>query len=469
MMYDVVIIGSGPGGYVCAIRAAQHGLKVCIIEKESLGGVCLNWGCIPTKSLLHSASVFSYIKKASDYGFNTKIDGVDIQKVVQNSRNTVKKLTSGVEMLLKKNKITITKGVAQIVDKNTVSVTNNEGKIENITTKNIVLATGATARKLPNVEYDENLICTAKGAMMPAKIPQNIVIIGGGVIGMEFASFYSQMGSNVTILEAASDVLQTEDVEIRESFKKIITTKNNIKIHTGVKIGQIKKSQNDVSISFVENEKEQTINAEKLIVSIGVIPNISNIGLEKNNIQVDKNCIQINGFCQTNVPNIFAIGDVTQGPWLAHKASHEGIISADYIAYNAKLVSHKPHCINRNNIPACIYTKPQIASIGLTEEAVKNMKIEYNVGKFAAIGNGKALASHDDDAFVKTITDKKTGEILGVHMIGEHVTELISNFAIVKNGELIDEDIMNTIFPHPTISEMIHESVLDTHKKAIHK
>jgi dihydrolipoamide dehydrogenase len=468
-MYDVVVIGSGPGGYVCAIRAAQNGLKVCIVEKESLGGVCLNWGCIPTKSLLHSASVFSYIKKAGDYGFNAKVEGIDIKKIVQNSRNTVGKLTSGVEMLLKKNKVTIVKGVAQIVDKNTVSIASNDNKIENITTKNIVLATGATARKLLDIEYDENLICTAKGAMMPEKMPKNLVVIGGGVIGMEFASFYSQMGSNVTILEAANDVLQTEDGEIRQSFKKIITTKQNIKIHTGVKIGEIVKSQNDVSVSFVENEKTQTINTDKLIVSIGIIPNISNIGLEKNNIQIDKNCVKINEFCQTSVPNIFAIGDVTQGPWLAHKASHEGIIAADYIAYNAKLTNHKPHGINRNNIPACIYTKPQIASIGLTEEKLKEMKIEYNVGKFSAIGNGKALASHDDDAFVKTITDKKTGEILGVHMIGEHVTELISNFAIVKNGELIDEDIVNTIFPHPTISEMIHESVLDTHKKAIHK
>ena len=463
--FDITVIGSGPGGYVAAIKAAQLGFSVCIIEKSDLGGVCLNWGCIPTKSLLHFADLYNNIKKSQNYGISVGNLSLDINKIVENSRNSVKQLSSGVAILMKKNKITTLFGYAKIITKNEISIElNNE--VSHINTKYIIIATGASARVLPNLNIDENLICTAKGAMTPKQIPQNVTIIGGGVIGIEFAYFYNSIGSKVTILEMAPNILMTEDLEISKKMHDKLIAKG-INIITHININSIIEKNNAEEISY---NKDQIIICDKLILAIGIIPNINNIGLENINIKIhEKGFIETDKYNKTNIDNIYAIGDVTSGPWLAHKASHEGVIASSHIAQKeGKSSTQHIHELNKTNIPSCIYTDPQIASIGLREQDLTN-KDDYNIGYFSGIGNGKAIVSDNTDAFIKIITDKTTGEIIGCHMIGKNVSELIHSIAGFKNSEMIVDDIINTVFPHPTLSEMIHEASLDTKLLAIHK
>lgn len=461
--FDLVVIGGGPAGYVAAIRASQNGLSVCLVEKEHMGGICLNWGCIPTKALLKCADVYNTAKKASEFGVHLKIDSIDISEMVKHSRETSQKLTGGIGMLMKKHKITVKNGTAKLTSKNTVKINDSEV----VEALNIIIATGASARKIDQWGVDEEIVCTYKGAMIPKTLPKNLVVIGGGVIGMEFASFYNSIGASVTVLELGKDILQTEDREIVKLARKEFE-KKGIKILTDVKDIKVSNSKTTADISYEHGGKLFNEKFDKAICSIGVVPNIKNIGIEEIGIELEKNYIKTNEWMQTNIENIFAIGDVTKGPWLAHKASHEGIVATDFIAKKLGKNTH-PHKINYLNIPACIYSNPQISSIGLTEERCKELGYNVKVGRFSYIGNGKALAMKDSTTFIKVIFDSRTGEILGTHMIGVDVTEMIHSISVAKQAELTEEDIMNTIFPHPTVSEMIHESVLDAYGVAIHK
>ena len=476
--FDVCVIGAGPGGYVSAIRCAKNGLSVACVEKQDVGGVCLNWGCIPTKALLHSAELINATRECEKYGAKVDLSGIDINKIVSHSRDVVKKLTSGVEMLFKKNKISLFRGYGRFINKNTLEIEYPDKTKEKITAKYFVIATGATPRLLDGYDVDEKTICTYRGAMVPTSIPKQVVIIGGGVIGVEFATFYNSIGCNVSILERSDDILMMEDCEIRDRVKKAYSLKG-IDIHVGVEnIKSLKKEKSKsavVDIQYEENGKQFVIHADKVILAVGVVPNINNIGIEKIGVKVAGNGIQTDEFCKTNVDNVFAIGDITATPWLAHKASKEGVIVADYIAFlerktdNKAGLIKKPIPMNKNNIPSCIYTFPQIASIGLTEDEVKKQNIKYKVGKFFAVGNGKSLASDQLDNFVKVLTNFNTGELLGAHIIGDNATEIIHAFAIGKTAELLPEDFENTIFSHPTVSEMIPEAFLDLDNMSIHK
>lgn len=468
-MYDICIIGSGPGGYVCAIRAAQLGLKVALIEKEStLGGVCLNRGCIPTKALLHCSKTVRSLKYASEIGVEIGKFSVNLEKMVEYSRKVVDQLTSGVAMLMKKNKIDVISGTAEFVSKNKIKVLSKDGE-KTIDAKNFVVAVGATARKIPGVEFDEQDICSAKGAMLRKKLPESLVIIGGGVIGIEFASFYSGIGSKVTVLEAVKDILMTEDHDIRKKMNDILK-KDGITVNTNSFVKKIEKSGKKVNIEFEKDGKIEKISSDMVIIAIGIVPNSDSVKPDLVQIKRDKwNFIEIDDHCKTNIDNIYAIGDVTnKTPWLAHKASHEGIFVAEEIAAKLKNQKSHSHKINYLNVPSCIYSYPQVASIGLTEEKALEKGLKIKIGNFAAVGNGKALASHDTNAFVKTIFDEKTGEILGCHIISHDASEMIHSIGIAKSSELTDLDLINNIFAHPTVSEMIHESVLSANKRSIH-
>jgi len=473
-MFDVCVLGSGPGGYVSAIRCAQNGLSTVCVEKSDIGGICLNWGCIPTKALLHCAESLNVVKESKTFGVELKVENVDINKIVEYSRNVVKKLSSGVEMLFKKNKVQLVKGYGVFKDKNTLEVKTNDGKIEIIKAKYFVIATGASPRiKEYENEIDNDLICTYKGAMLPKTIPEKLVIIGGGVIGVEFASFYNSIGSKVVLLQHNKDILTTEDDEIRKKAKNLFI-KNGIDIKTEAKILSHKiiekNNKKQVEIEYEINGEKQKIVADKLILSIGVIPNIEGFGLEKTGVLVDKNCIKTDEMCKTNINNIYAIGDCTYGPWLAHKASREGIIVADDIANKEwKLKHSKMVKLNKNNIPSCVYSFPQIASIGLTEEKCKEQGLEYRIGTFSGVGNGKSIATNELDNFIKVIFDKKTNELLGCHMIGANMTEMIHAISVGKSAELLPDDFDATIFAHPTVSEIIPEAILDAFGIAIHK
>lgn len=465
--FDICIIGSGPGGYVSAIRAAQLGLKVALIEKEHVGGVCLNWGCIPTKALLHCAHVYRESSHSEQFGISCKAT-FDIKKIVEHSRNTVNTLTSGVSMLLKKNKITLITGEASFIDKNTISIKSKD-KTEQLKSQYFVIATGASARKLPNTDFEEETICTYKGAMVPTSMPKELIIIGGGVIGIEFASFYCAFGVKVTILEGLGRILTTEDEEVASKMHKILE-KQGITIKTNIKVESVTKNKNIATVKYTQDNKAHEIKADKAIISIGVVPNTDKINLEALKVAINPNkSIKVNNICETNIQNIYAIGDVASAPLLAHKASHEGIIAAESIAYKLKKYCKKPHGINAKNIPACIYSYPQIASVGLTEEAAKSEKKNIKIGKFTAIGNGKSIATNDSEGFIKIILDKETDEILGAHIIGNNAAELIQGYTIAKTGELVGTDIINTIFPHPTVSEMMQEAVMDANGSALHK
>jgi dihydrolipoamide dehydrogenase len=459
--YDLIVLGSGPGGYVAAIRAAQLGLKVAIIERENLGGICLNWGCIPTKALLRSAEIFHYMQHAGDYGLIATGISADINAVVKRSRGVAKQLNQGIGHLMKKNKITVHMGDGAITAPGKLTVT-KDGKAEELTAKNIIIATGARARDLPFAPADGKRIWTYRHAMVPPAMPTKLLVIGSGAIGIEFASFYNDMGAAVTVVEMLDRVVPVEDADVSTFLEKALT-KQGMTIMTGAGVETIKASASGISASIKGKDgKVVTSEFSHVIVAVGIVPNTENIGLEALGIKTTKGHIDTDAMCRTNVPGIWAIGDVTAPPWLAHKASHEGVIAAEAIA------GGHPHAIDQLNIPGCTYCHPQIASVGLTEAKAKAAGYDVKVGNFPFIGNGKAIALGEAEGFIKTVFDAKTGELLGAHMIGAEVTELIQGYTVGKTAELVEADFMGTVFPHPTLSEMMHESVLSAYGRALH-
>jgi dihydrolipoamide dehydrogenase len=464
--YDVVVLGSGPGGYVAAIRAAQLGLKTAIVEREQLGGICLNWGCIPTKALLRSAEVFHQIQNAEKYGLSAGQTGFDLQKVVQRSRAVAKQLNQGVTHLMKKNKIAVHMGEGKLTGKGKLSVS-REGKTAELSYKHIIVATGARARELPFAKSDGKRIWTYRTAMTPPEMPTELLVIGSGAIGIEFASFYSDLGAKVTVVEMLDRVVPVEDAEVSEALAKSLT-KQGMTLHTRAGVESLKADAKGVTATIkTADGKTSEHKFSHAIVAVGIVPNTEDVGLDALGVQMTRGHIDTDELCRTTVPGIWAIGDVTAPPWLAHKASHEGVTAAEAIAKEMGKDTH-PHATDPKNIPGCTYCRPQVASVGLTEAAAKEKGYEVKVGKFPFIGNGKAIALGETDGFVKTVFDAKTGELLGAHMIGAEVTELIQGYTIGKTAELVETDFINTVFPHPTLSEMMHESVLAAFGRVIH-
>ena len=459
--YDLIVLGSGPGGYVAAIRASQLGLKTAIVERELLGGICLNWGCIPTKALLRSAEIYHYMQHAGDYGLTAANISADIDAVVKRSRGVAKQLNQGVTHLMKKNKISVHMGDGVLKSANTIVIT-KDGKTEEISAKNIIRATGARARDLPLAPADGKRIWTYRHAMVPPEMPSKLLVIGSGAIGIEFASFYNDMGAEVTVVEMLDRVVPVEDEDVSAFLEKALT-KQGMTIMTGAGVEELKASAKGVSAK-IKGRDGKVIAAEfsHCIVAIGIVPNTENIGLEALGAQMDRSFLNTDPMCRTSVPGLWAIGDITAPPWLAHKASHEGVIAAEAIA------GGHPHAMDPRNIPGCTYCHPQIASVGLTEAKAKDAGYTVKVGKFPFIGNGKAIALGEAEGFIKTVFDAKTGELLGAHMIGAEVTELIQGYAVGKTAELVEQDFMNTVYPHPTLSEMMHESVLGAYGKMLH-
>jgi dihydrolipoamide dehydrogenase len=459
--YDLIVLGSGPGGYVAAIRAAQLGLKVAIIERENLGGICLNWGCIPTKALLRSAEIFHYMSHAGDYGLIASGISADIDAVVKRSRGVAKQLNQGIGHLMKKNKIAVHMGDGTITAPGKLTVS-KDGKAEELTAKNIIIATGARARDLPFAPADGKRIWTYRHAMVPPEMPTKLLVIGSGAIGIEFASFYNDMGAKVTVVEMLDRVVPVEDADVSTFLEKALT-KQGMTIMTSAGVETIEVGASGVKAAIKGKDgKVTTSEFSHVIVAVGIVPNTENIGLEALGIKTTKGHIDTDAMCRTNVPGIWAIGDVTAPPWLAHKASHEGVIAVEAIA------GGHPHAMNPLNIPGCTYCHPQIASVGLTEAKAKAAGYDVKVGNFPFIGNGKAIALGEAEGFIKTVFDAKTGELLGAHMIGAEVTELIQGYTVGKTAELVEADFMGTVFPHPTLSEMMHESVLSAYSRALH-
>ncbi|WP_397584770.1 dihydrolipoyl dehydrogenase [Sphingorhabdus sp.] len=459
--YDLVVLGSGPGGYVAAIRAAQLGLKVAIVERENLGGICLNWGCIPTKALLRSAEIYHYMQHAGDYGLTAANISADIDAVVKRSRGVAKQLNQGVTHLMKKNKITVHMGDGKLLAANTLSVT-KDGKTEELTAKNIIIATGARARDLPFAPADGKRIWTYRHAMVPPEMPKKLLVIGSGAIGIEFASFYNDMGADVTVVEMLDRIVPVEDADVSAFLEKALT-KQGMTIMTGAGVESLNPTATAVSATIKGKDgKVVTSEFTHCIVAIGIVPNTENIGLEALGVEMDRGFLKTDANCRTNVLGLWAIGDITAPPWLAHKASHEGVIAAETIA------GGDPHAMDPLNIPGCTYCHPQVASVGLTEAKAKEAGYEVKVGNFPFMGNGKAIALGEAEGFIKTVFDGKTGELLGAHMVGTEVTELIQGYTIGKTAELVEADFMHTVFPHPTLSEMMHESVLGAYGKMLH-
>jgi dihydrolipoamide dehydrogenase len=459
--YDLIVLGSGPGGYVAAIRASQLGLKTAIVERETLGGICLNWGCIPTKALLRSAEIYHYMQHAGDYGLKAAEISADIDAVVKRSRGVAKQLNQGVTHLMKKNKITVHMGDGKITAPGKLTVT-KDGKTEELTSKNIILATGARARDFPGVPADGKRIWTYRHAMVPAEMPTKLLVIGSGAIGIEFASFYNDMGAEVTVVEMMDRIVPVEDSEVSDFLEKALV-KQGMTIMTGAGVEELKASDNGVSAKIKGKDgKVVTADFSHCIVAIGILPNTENIGLEALGVEMDRGFLKTDPMCRTNVAGLWAIGDITAPPWLAHKASHEGVIAVEAIA------GGHPHAMDPLNIPGCTYCHPQVASVGLTEAKAKELGYELKVGKFPFIGNGKAIALGEAEGFIKTVFDAKTGELLGAHMVGAEVTELIQGYTVGKTAELVETDFINTVFPHPTLSEMMHESVLGAYGKMLH-
>jgi len=464
--YDLVVLGSGPGGYVAAIRAAQLGLKTAIVERELLGGICLNWGCIPTKALLRSAEVLHLMKNAESYGLSAGKAGFDLAKVVQRSRAVAKQLNQGVAHLMKKNKIAVVMGEGKLTGKGKLTVT-TEGKTTELQCKHVIVATGARARELPFAKSDGKRIWTYRHAMTPPEMPTDLLVIGSGAIGIEFASFYADLGAKVTVVEMLDRVVPVEDSEVSDHLAKSLT-KQGLTIHTRAGVESLKADSNGVTAKIKTSDgKTSEHRFSHAIVAVGIAPNTENIGLEQLGVQMTKGHIDTDDHCRTSAAGIWAIGDVTAPPWLAHKASHEGVTAAEAIAKELGKDAH-PHATDPKNIPGCTYCRPQVASVGLTEAAARERGYEVKVGKFPFIGNGKAIALGETDGFVKTVFDAKTGELLGAHMIGAEVTELIQGYTIGKTAELVEQDFINSVFPHPTLSEMMHESVLAAFGRVIH-
>lgn len=460
--HDLVVIGGGPGGYVAAIRAAQLGMNVGLIEANHLGGICLNWGCIPTKTLLRSSEIFHLLHRLDEFGLFAKDVSFDLGKIVKRSRDVAGQLSKGVQHLLKKNKVTVYDGWGKLQGQGKITVEKDGKTRETLAAKHIILATGARARQLPGLEPDGKQVWSYREALVAPKVPKSLLVIGSGAIGIEFASFFQSLGAKVTVVEVMDRILPVEDEEI-SAFARKAFEKQGMKIITGASVSKLDKRSNEVTATIKTAKGEEKLVIETVISAVGITPNTENIGLEKTKIKLDRGHIVTNEWLQTDEPGIYAIGDVTAPPWLAHKASHEGVICVEKIAEQKHV-----HPLIKSNIPGCTYCMPQIASVGLTEKAAKEKGYKIKVGRFPFIGNGKAIALGEAEGLVKTIFDEKTGELLGAHMIGAEVTEMIQGYGIAKTLETTEEDLMHTIFPHPTLSEMMHESVLDAYGKVIH-
>ncbi|QFT99588.1 Dihydrolipoyl dehydrogenase [Roseovarius sp. THAF8] len=458
--YDMIVIGAGPGGYVAAIRGAQLGLKVAVVEREHLGGICLNWGCIPTKAMLRSSEVFHLMHRAKEFGLKAEKIDYDLDAVVKRSRDVAKQLTSGVGHLMKKNKITTIMGEAKLTAKDKVSVKTEKGS-EELTAKTIVLATGARARELPGLEADGDLVWTYKHALKPPRMPKKLLVIGSGAIGIEFASFYNTLGAETTVVEVMDRILPVEDAEIAKFAKKAFE-KQGMKIMEKSTVKQLDRAKGKVTAHIETGGKTEKLEFDTVISAVGIVGNTENLGLEDLGIKVDRSHVVVDEYCRTGVDGIYAIGDLAGAPWLAHKASHEGVMVAELAA------GAHPHPVRPDSIAGCTYCHPQVASVGLTEAKAKEAGYEVKIGNFPFIGNGKAIALGEAEGMIKTVFDAKTGELLGAHMVGAEVTELIQGYVVGRQLETTEEDLMHTVFPHPTLSEMMHESVLDAYGRAVH-
>jgi dihydrolipoamide dehydrogenase len=467
--FDIIVIGSGPGGYVTAIRAAQLGFKTAVVERDFLGGICSNWGCIPTKALLRSAEIFHYLQHAKDYGVSAENVGFDPRAVVDRSRKVAQRMNTGVGFLLKKNKVTVIWGEATIDAPGKLSVKASRSEAPKgavgagvYQAKHIIVATGARPRVLPGIEPDKKLVWTYFEAMVPERMPKSLLVIGSGAIGIEFASFFRTMGADVTVVEVLPQILPVEDAEIA-AFARKAFEKQGMKILTGAKVTRLDKKADSVTATIDDGKGgTQSLSVERVISAVGVVGNVESLGLEKLGVKIDRGTIVVDGIGKTNVPGIYAIGDVAGPPMLAHKAEHEGVVCVEAIK------GLDPHPLDKLRIPGCTYCHPQIASVGLTEKAAKDQGREIKVGRFPFVGNGKAVALGEDQGLVKTIFDAKTGQLLGAHLVGAEVTELIQGFVIAMQLETTEEDLMHAVFPHPTLSEMMHESVLSAYGRAIH-
>ncbi|WP_170577656.1 dihydrolipoyl dehydrogenase [Ruegeria arenilitoris] len=458
--FDLIVIGAGPGGYVAAIRAAQLGLKTAVVEREHLGGICLNWGCIPTKALLRSSEVFHLMERAKDFGLKADKVGYDLDAVVKRSRGVAAQLSGGIGHLLKKNKVTVVMGQATIPAKGKVSVKTEKGT-EELTAKNIVLATGARARELPGLEADGDLVWTYKHALQPPRMPKKLLVIGSGAIGIEFASFYNTLGADTTVVEVMDRVLPVEDAEISGLAKKAFT-KQGMTIMEKAMVKQLDRAKGKVIAHIEVKGKVEKHDFDTVISAVGIVGNVEDLGLEALGVKIDRTHVVTDEFCRTGVDGLYAIGDIAGAPWLAHKASHEGVMVAELIA------GKHAHPVKPESIAGCTYCQPQVASVGYSEAKAKELGYDIKVGRFPFIGNGKAIALGEPEGLIKTVFDAKTGELLGAHMIGAEVTELIQGYVVGRQLETTEEDLMNTVFPHPTLSEMMHESVLDAYGKVIH-
>ncbi len=460
-IYDVAVLGAGPGGYVAAIKAAQLGMKVVLIEKEHLGGICLNWGCIPTKALLKSAEIFSIVKEAIQYGVHADNVSCDIKLMVQRSREIVARLNQGIELLLKKHKIEVVYGRGKILVPGVLDVHLAENQVRKISAKNIILATGSSPKTIQGFDFDGQDVWSYKDAMMQNAIPKSLIVVGGGAIGVEFAYMYNALGSKVTMLEGSARILMNEDLEVSE-FMKASLVQSGIEIITDVRLDSLTKSSSQVKANFNKDGKQKSVIANKILMATGVVPNSANIGLENTKVVLSNGVIQTDGFLQTNQEGVFAIGDLTQGPWVAHKASAEAIVCIN------KIAGLQTFPINFLNIPSCIYSNPQVASIGLSEKVALDKGYEIRIGKCPFKASGKALTSGHAEGFIKSVFDKKSGELLGVHMVGNGVSELIHSSALAKQLEATELDLLNVIFPHPTLSEVLQESVANAFGISIH-
>jgi len=458
--YDVIVIGAGPGGYVAAIRAAQLGLKTIVVEREHMGGICLNWGCIPTKAMLRSSEVYHLMQRAKEFGLSAQGIDYDLDVVVARSRAIAKQLNGGVGHLLKKNKVTALMGAATITAPGQVLVKTAKGD-ETLSGKHIIIATGARARELPGLEGDGDLVWTYKTALTPPRMPKKLLVIGSGAIGIEFANFYNTLGVDTTVVEVMDRVMPVEDAEI-SAFAQKAFEKQGMKIRTKTMVKQLDRGQGSVTAHIEQNGKVTTEVFDTVISAVGIVGNVENLGLEALGVEVDRTHITTDAYCRTAVAGVYAIGDVAGAPWLAHKASHEGVMVAEMIAGGT------PHPVKPESIAGCTYCTPQVASVGYTEAQAKEAGYDVRVGRFPFIGNGKAIALGEAEGMVKTVFDAKTGELLGAHMIGAEVTELIQGYVVGRQLETTEEDLMQTVFPHPTLSEMMHESVLDAWDRAIH-
>ncbi|WP_185805235.1 dihydrolipoyl dehydrogenase [Pontivivens nitratireducens] len=458
--YDLIVIGAGPGGYVAAIRAAQLGLKTVIVEREHMGGICLNWGCIPTKALLRSSEVFHLMHRAKEFGLKADGIGYDIDAVVKRSRGVAKQLSGGVAHLMKKNKITTVMGEAKLTGKGKVSVKTDKGT-EEMTAKNVIVATGARARELPGLEADGDLVWTYKHALVPPRMPKKLLVIGSGAIGIEFASFYNTLGADTTVVEVMDRVLPVEDAEI-SAFAKKQFVKQGMKIMEKSTVKKLDRGKGKVTAHIEANGKVEKLEFDTVISAVGIVGNVEGLGLEDLGVKIDRTHVVTDEYCGTGVEGLYAIGDIAGAPWLAHKASHEGVMVAE------KIAGKHVHPVKPESIAGCTYCHPQVASVGYSEAKAKELGFDIKVGRFPFIGNGKAIALGEPEGMVKTVFNAKTGELLGAHMVGAEVTELIQGYVVGRQLETTEEDLMHAVFPHPTLSEMMHESVLDAYDRAIH-